>query len=73
MNGRDEVPKGMTASGASGSGLAGRRVGTSDRLRNERARLEARLKEVKEALSMLEANPEVADLIDSLARLGHFE
>ncbi len=41
------------------------------RLRDEKQRLENRLKQVSEALTALEANPEVAVTMDAIAKLGH--
>lgn len=47
-------------------------VSTTDRLKSEEERLEKRLGEVREAITALEANPEIQAAIDAISKLGHF-
>lgn len=43
----------------------------TDRLRDEKQRLEKRLSEVNDVLAQLERTPETAGILDAVARLGH--
>ncbi len=42
----------------------------SRRLREEKARLEARLDQVNDALDCMDTNPEAARLVDAISKLG---
>ena len=42
----------------------------SHRLREEKARLEARLDQVNDALDCMDTNPEAARLVDAISKLG---
>jgi len=44
----------------------------TDRLNNEKVRLDARLKEVNAAIDALLASPDVALAVDAISKLGHF-
>lgn len=43
----------------------------SQKLSRERERLESRLAEIKKAEEMLNAEPKLKDLFDTIARIGH--
>lgn len=45
---------------------------TTDRLNNEKERLEQRLEAVNAAIEALESNPEIQNAIDAISKLGHF-
>ena len=55
-----------------GAGVAITLPTMSERLRDEKVRLEKRLSEVNEAISAMEANPEVARTVDAIIKLGGF-
>ena len=44
----------------------------TERITDEKAKLEARLEEINTVLESLEANPETQAVMDAIARLGHF-
>ena len=52
-------------------GSADRSPTVSERLTNEKERLETRLEEVKSALEVLNRSPEVRDALDAIGKLGH--
>ena len=43
----------------------------SERLDSEKERLESRLKEVDEAIEMLNVSPEVKNALNAIGKLGH--
>lgn len=47
------------------------RPSLTDRLSREKKDLERRLSEVNEVLDKLEANPEFAETMDAITKLGH--
>ena len=44
----------------------------SERLAQEKQRLEERLAEVNAAIDALDGNPEAKSVVDALSKLGHF-
>lgn len=44
----------------------------TERLTDEKSRLEVRLAEIDQVLSGLKKNPETQELFDAIAKLGHF-
>ena len=53
-----------------GIGMAQQQTLT-ERLEGQKASLEARLREIDAVLYQLESNPEMQNILDSLARIGH--
>lgn len=52
--------------------LTPRRFTVTDRLKAQQRDLSERLAEVNKTLAVLEANPEICEVVDQLSRLGHF-
>ncbi len=59
----------MTEKSAASIGNA-RQETVTERLKNEKAHLEDRLKQITEAIESLEAHPEVQTVVDTLQKLG---
>lgn len=66
----DEGSCGGQIEKAAASTLTQHNPGVTDKLRAEKKELELRLEAINELLAQLEANPDTADIIDNIARLG---
>lgn len=53
-------------------GLANSPMTATERLTNEKVRLEERLRDVNAALEAMKKNPEFSQLLDTISRIGHF-
>ena len=69
MNGQEERLQQQVAGPLIGGTITPPTI--TERLRDQKKRLEIQLEQINEALAALDSNPEVARTVDAISKLGH--